>query len=131
MLQGSVTVLVLVLALLFGTTAIMTVLWLSERKRPAHQPAAQGSPGGLNADRRLLESLLDLLPSDSGAIDFLRHGDPSRIRSRILDDLHTFAYDWDNAQHEFHDQDLETHRAKLMVAVHSYLGDMLGPDGSS
>lgn len=74
-------------------------------------------------DRQLADRLLDLLPSN-GVIRFVDENNMAGFlfRGDSFDPLRTFAYDWDNAEHEFLDADLERTKRALWQKVHAYVG---------
>lgn len=73
------------------------------------------------ADNRLFNELRDLLPSNR-VIKFLAEHDfgGSFFRQEI-EPLRTFRHDWDNAEHEFINQELEA----LRLALHDRVGVFL------
>jgi hypothetical protein len=69
------------------------------------------------SDWALLKELLDVLPSNSGPIGYLRQASMESFIENLSDQLHAFAADWDNAEHQFHDSEVENGRVSLVEAV--------------
>jgi len=75
----------------------------------------------LSEDKKLYKILLKELPSN-GSINFLRDHDfnyPFRLSE--LDQLVDFIYNWDNAEHEFIDKDIEKIKTNLFDEIKNYL----------
>ena len=74
----------------------------------------------IEKDRELFHEFLEVLPS-SGSIDFIdrRNMAGFSFDSEKLNDLHEFYYNWDDAEHEFMDDELEAKRKRL----HELIGD--------
>lgn len=74
----------------------------------------------IEKDRELFKEFLEVLPS-SGSIDFIDTMNMAGFSfdSERLDDLREFYYNWDNAEHEFMDEELEAKRERL----HELIGD--------
>ena len=74
------------------------------------------------ADKIIFEKLKNTLPS-KGSIEFINQQNMAGCsfeRSR-LNDLWTFMYEWNNAEHEFLNQRLEEKRKKLYGKIKEYL----------
>ncbi len=70
-----------------------------------------------DGDVLLLRELIQLLPSD-GVIDFLRHHDfLNDFELDAIGPLREFLHRWDNAEHEFHNAELEQLRKELISAT--------------
>jgi len=75
-------------------------------------------------DRTLFAKFLTDLPS-TGSISFIRDFDfRHSFRSDVLNDLDRFYHGWNNAEHEFLDQQLEALRAELYEAVERFLNNV-------
>ena len=107
-----------------------TVELLNSWKRWAEEGALMSIGTGHGAmphpsDVALFEALLELLPSASDAVDFLRHHDLGQsFDNAVREPISRFAYEWDNADHEFQDLDLEAGRISLLRAVQTLLREM-------
>ena len=82
-------------------------------------------------DRELFQQFLEVLPS-SGSIDFIDRKNMAGFSfdSEKLDDLHEFYYNWNDAEHEFMDNELEKKCKKLHDLVGEYtslIGDNTFP----
>jgi len=76
----------------------------------------------LVADRRLLEEFQTLLPSAHGAAAFLREHDlGANFRWDDLTPLGQFIQQWDNAEHRFHDDEVDTERGRLLALASDFL----------
>lgn len=80
------------------------------------------SAKGPHPDKELFQEFLRVLPSND-SIEFIRTFNMAGFSfdRRKLDDLKEFAYEWDDAEHEFHDKQLETKRKKLLKLIQKYL----------
>jgi hypothetical protein len=103
----------LVLVLVLTSVVVITI-------RRARPPAAPATTTGRKADRALLAKLISLLPSNVGTIEGLRSSAFTSFRYAVLDPLRTFEYDWDNAEYEFHDSEIEAARVELLDAVKDF-----------
>ncbi|HEX8162903.1 MAG TPA: nucleotide-binding protein [Pyrinomonadaceae bacterium] len=74
------------------------------------------------ADRELLAQLRKALPSN-GSIKFIRDFSmgSAAFHRKKLDDLYNFMDDWNDAEHEFLDEELEERRGRLYTLVQEYL----------
>lgn len=74
------------------------------------------------ADRHLLTRFRELLPSTSGVAPFLRSHDlGAPFRWETLQSLDAFVQGWDNAEHRFHDQQVDAERALLLESASQFL----------
>jgi hypothetical protein len=76
-------------------------------------------------DLKLFENLKSSLPS-KGSISFIGEQNMAGFswpRER-LDQLETFYHEWDDAEHEFIDNELETLRSRLHNLIGNYLGQI-------
>ena len=84
--------------------------------------------GYLNSDRNLLKEFIETLPSTKGSIPFIKKhnmaGYPFKVSE--LKDLERFLEEWNNAEREFLDEDLEKLRKKLLTLVREYLAEIAG-----
>jgi len=93
-----------------------------------------GSAGELvAADRRLYEQFVALWGSTDALSRFLRdHDFGASFRWSILEPLESFCQDWDNAQTQFHSEEVEVRRQALVEAANRFRWDLAkhsGPDG--
>ncbi len=74
----------------------------------------------IEQDRELFKEFLGVLPS-SGSIKFIERKNMAGFSfdSERLNDLHEFYYNWNDAEHEFLDEQLESKRERL----HDLIGD--------
>lgn len=74
-------------------------------------------------DNQLFQEFLEVLPSGGGSIEFISHFNMAGFAfdSKNLNDLRKFSYEWDNAEHEFADLDLEHLRKRLLAKIDEYL----------
>lgn len=81
----------------------------------------------IEKDRELFKEFLEVLPS-SGSIDFIDQKNMAGFSfdSEKLDDLRDFYYDWDDAEHEFMDDELEAKRERLHELVADYTSLIAG-----
>jgi len=97
-----------------GVTALALLATLIAQFIPS-SPSPQDQ-----ADRRLRDDLLELLPSSK--INFIADYDfGSAFRTEWIQPLFTFLYGWNDAQHEFNDPKLETKRKTLHSAVDAFI----------
>ena len=81
------------------------------------------SEAALKRDTELLHQLVELLPSEKGAIEYLRiHDFAARFFYRHIDPLYTLMHNWDNAEHEFITPQVEERRRELLREVDHFLG---------
>ena len=75
----------------------------------------------IKKDRELFQEFLEVLPS-SGSIDFIDTKNMAGFSfdPESLDDLREFYYNWDDAEHEFMDDELEEKRERLYDLVADY-----------
>ena len=80
----------------------------------------------VNADRELLKKFMETLPSTEGSIPFIKEHNMAGYSFEIarLEDLQKFVGEWDNAEHEFHDEELEKLRKKLLSLSRDYLDEL-------
>jgi hypothetical protein len=106
------TVIVLAVAL-----AIVLMAMIRYRRRiGAFEASAKLSPVR-QSDRKLFDEFLGLMPSSTGTIDFLKNGSMASFPRALMDNLREFEGSWNDAEHEFHDQAVETGRRELGEAV--------------
>jgi len=76
-------------------------------------------------DRKLFRQFLQELPT-TGSIQFIRNANMAgfRFRSDSLDQLRSFCYVWNDADHEFVDKKLEAQRRNLLELVDKYLTEI-------
>ncbi len=80
------------------------------------------NPDFSEVDRKVFAELRAILPSDKGAIPFLRiHDYGASYPCDIHDNLHKFAYNCIKPEFEFIDMDLEGCRAKLVKNINDFL----------
>lgn len=77
----------------------------------------------INTDKSLFKEFLEVLPS-KGSIRFLDGNNMAGFSFQLskLDDLREFYYEWNDAEHEFINSDLEGLRKKLHGFIDKYLG---------
>lgn len=79
-------------------------------------------PRLLEPDRRLLARLLELMPSSTGVVPFLRDHDlGAAFRWEWVAPLDEFIQRWDNAEHVFHDPDVERERQQLLADAQEFI----------
>jgi len=86
-----------------------------------HKETIKKLENNSSKDKDLYKKLLIELPS-SGSIDFLRNHDfynPFRINE--YNQLLNFVYEWDNAEHEFINKDIEKTRKRLLGEINQFL----------
>ena len=84
----------------------------------------------VEVDRRLLAALLELLPSSTGVMAFLRDYDfAAAFRWESVSPLERFVQEWDNAECRFHDSALERERAELLQAGDRFLWNLIKATG--
>ncbi len=103
-----------------GVSVILAGLFIFALSYAHRARTSAGQPRGRIADRDLYRRLVELLPSDSGVIGYFLHDDISYVPDEVRSTLRRFRWDWDNAEHEFHDPQVETARGRPCV---------LGDDG--
>ena len=104
-----------------ATTAVTNLVAIVDgRSIPTGTKPARESPRP--ADKALFEELRKDLPS-KGSISFIDEWNMAgfSFARSALDQLDSFDYKWDDAEHEFLDPELETLRKKLHGLVRSYL----------
>ena len=80
------------------------------------------NPDYIELDRKVFTELRAILPSDKGAIPFLRaHDYGASYPCDIHHDLHKFLYNCTKPEFEFIDMDLEGCRAKLSKNIDDFL----------
>lgn len=73
------------------------------------------------SDRFLLKKIVKLLPS-TGVIHFLKHHDfLGSFRQREIEPIEQFLYEWNNAEHEFQDEDIEKLKIELFEAARQFI----------
>lgn len=87
---------------------------------------AQSSAGQIDAhDTRLLAQFLREFPSQGSAARFLRHHDlTTSFRASDLDSLYEFVNNWNDAEHEFNNSELDDKRKKLWAVLNIFLKDL-------
>ena len=76
-------------------------------------------------DIRLFKKFLELLPSSSESIYFLKEHDlGNSFRGTCRDDLHKFIEDWDKAEFQFLNTKIELAKTKLYKLCSKFLGDL-------
>ena len=88
------------------------------------QPAQGTSTAdALLVDRKLFEQFKNVLPS-AGSIHFIDEHNMAGFSfpRKMLEDLDRFYYEWNDAEHEFLDNDLELLRRELHKTIGEYLG---------
>lgn len=90
--------------------------------------AGFNEPGALDtrpADRELFQALKGTLPSN-GSISFINQQNMAGFSwpRHKLDDLRKFYYEWDSAEHEFLDPELEVIREKIHNLIGEYLDNI-------
>ena len=80
----------------------------------------------VNADRELLKKFMETLPSTKGSIPFIKEHNMAgwSFEWAKLSNLVKFVEEWDNAEHEFHDEELEELRKKLLSLSRDYLNEL-------
>jgi len=80
------------------------------------------NPDFVEVDQKVFGELRDILPSDKGAIPFLRfHDYGASYPCDIHYNLHKFAHNCIKPEFEFFDMDLEGCRAKLVKNINDFL----------
>lgn len=76
-------------------------------------------------DSKLFEQFKEVLPSN-GSIKFIDEQNMAggSWPRKMLEDLERFYYEWNDAEHEFLDNDLEKDRTKLHALIGDYLGQV-------
>ncbi|WP_345969429.1 hypothetical protein WCX72_08770 [Sulfurimonas sp. HSL1-6] len=73
-------------------------------------------------DKELFTKFLNDLPSGEGSIDFLRdHDFHNSFKLAKLDQLRDFARNWDNAEFEFLNKELEKARQDLLQTIFQFI----------
>jgi hypothetical protein len=94
---------------------------LEEFKRHLEEQTARKQEE-LAADRAMFQRFLKALPSN-GSIDFVRNHDfGGCFDRRRLEQLETFAHEWNDAEHEFLNSEMETKRSELHSLAKTFLG---------
>lgn len=97
--------------------------FLSEDEAKFFKHYPQFSPNSSStADSTLFSEFLQLLPSAKGVIAFLDQNNMAgfSFRSENFEPLREFCSSWDNAEHEFHNVELESLRKSLLSHMNEY-----------
>jgi len=76
-------------------------------------------------DKKLFEKFLEILPSTDGSINFITQcGVEQAFKPSSLDNFQKYFDEWDNAEHEFLDPELEKKQKYLRSLIGEYLRTM-------
>ncbi|MFS1859859.1 hypothetical protein BCU54_001905 [Vibrio lentus] len=105
--------------------ALKLILTDGDKSTPIVDSKATDSPKSRQTDVELFEKFLATLPS-RGSISFIDEQNMAGFSwpHNKLDELNNFYYYWNDAEHEFIDNELEQMRGQLHSLVGEYLGQI-------
>ena len=105
--------------------AALKLIFENEGARPALTERISAIPDYKEADSRLFEEFRKVLPSN-GSIHFIDEQNMAGFSwpRKKLHDLDVFYYEWNDAEHEFLDNELESLRHRLHELIGDYLGQI-------
>jgi hypothetical protein len=119
---GAITALLMTGALVAVWLILRVPSWQRDEAQRIIDEFSKQPESARQADARLLARFLELLPSNGDCIFMLRNQDfMGRWFREDLRPLQSFATEWNNAEHEFIDPELEQKRNSLLEAVDRFL----------